>query len=110
MSKTISHKALMYYIEREEIAFQFPDELIVFTHPKNISEIDVLDKASISEMKKCVLESNSIKIASVSDIISNRDDKGFNQLAQWSTHDDLLILVDDSLLLCLPRTVLPFIS
>ncbi len=103
--KTISRQKLLDYIEHEEIAFQFGDGLMCITHPNGDYGDDDLAQSmadDIEEMKKFIAESRSLSVVHEKDIVSENDELGFNEFADWSKETDLLILVDDGLLLCLP--------
>jgi len=103
--ETISHKKLFNYIEHEEIAFQFGDGLMCITHPDGDYGDDDLTLSmakDIEEMRKYIANSRSIKVVHKEDVVSENDELGFNEFANWSKETDLLILVDEGLLLCLP--------
>lgn len=103
--KTISRKKLLDYIEHEEIAFQFGDGLMCITHPGGDYGDDDLAQSmanDIEEMKKLISDSHSINVVRKEDVAYENDDLGFNEFADWSKDTDLLILVDNCLLLCLP--------
>lgn len=103
--KTISRQKLLDYIEHEEIAFQFGDGLMCITHPNGDYGDDDLAQSmadDIEEMKKFIAESRSLSVVHEKDVVSENDELGFNEFADWSKETDLLILVDDGLLLCLP--------
>ncbi len=93
-----SRATLLDLIDHEEIAFQFGDGLLTFT---NQSFDEVLEE--IAEMKKFISNSKSAKIVRPSDLIDDNDSLGFNDFAKWSTDEDMLLLVDECLLLCLPN-------
>ena len=103
--KHISRKKLLNYIEHEEIAFQFGDGLMCITHPDGDYGDDDLAQSmanNIEEMKNFIADSHSINAVCKKDVASENDELGFNEFADWSKDTDLLILVDDGLLLCLP--------
>lgn len=103
--KTISRKKLLEYIEHEEIAFQFGDGLMCITHPDGDYSDDDLALSmakDIKNMKQFIADSRDISVVHEKDIVSENDELGFNEFADWSKDTDLLILVDKSLLLCLP--------
>ena len=103
--KTISRKKLLDYIEHEEIAFQFGDGLMCITHPDGDYGDDDLAQSmvnDIEEMKNYIADSHSINAVCKEDVASENDELGFNEFADWSKDTDLLILVDNCLLLCLP--------
>lgn len=97
MTSNISRSALLYYIEHEQVAFQFGDGLMTFTH--------TCDDEEKNEMYSFVSEASKIKEVSAFDVITVDDKYGFNEFAKWSQSNDTLLLVDDSLLLCLPSSV-----
>ncbi|MBQ7686685.1 MAG: hypothetical protein IJT28_05590 [Bacteroidaceae bacterium] len=102
---TISRKKLLDYIEHEEIAFQFGDGLMCITHPDgNYGDNDLAHSMAkdVEEMKKFIADCRNISVVHEQDIVSENDDLGFNEFAYWSKDTDLLILIDKSLLLCLP--------
>lgn len=104
--KTISRKELLDYIEHEEIAFQFGDGLMCITHPDgDYGDEDLAQSMArdIEEMKQFIADSQNISVVHKEDVVSEGDKLGFNEFADWSTDTDLLILVDKSLLLCLPN-------
>lgn len=104
---TISRKKLLDYIEHEEIAFQFGDGLICITHPDGDYGDDDLTQSmakNIKEMRKFIPDSHSINAVHEEDVVSENDELGFNEFADWSKDMDLLILVDKGLLLCLPNS------
>ena len=103
--KQISRKKLLDYIEQEEIAFQFGDGLICITHPDGDYGDDDLAQSmanDIEEMKKFIADSHNISVVRKEEVASENDELGFNEFADWSKETDLLILVDEGLLLCLP--------
>jgi hypothetical protein len=103
--KTISRYKLLDYIEHEEIAFQFGDGLMCITHPNGDYGDDDLAQSmtkDIEEMKKFISDSHGISVVCKENIASENDELGFNEFADWSKDTDLLILVDEGLLLCLP--------
>lgn len=103
--KTISQNKLLDYIEHEEIAFQFGDGLMCITHPDGYFGDEELAQSmanDIEEMKNFIANSHSIHIVCKNNVASENDELGFNEFADWSKDTDLLILVDDGLLLCLP--------
>ena len=105
--KTISRNKLLDYIEHEEIAFQFGDGLMCITHPDGDYGDDDLAQSmgeDIEEMRKFIADSRSIKVVRENDVVSENDELGFNEFAEWSKDTDLLILVDNGLLLCLPNS------
>ncbi len=105
--KSISRKKILEYIDHEEIAFQFGDGLMGITHPDgDYSDDDFAQSMAkdIEEMKKFISDSLSIDAVCKEDIVSENDEFGFNEFAEWSKDTDLLILVDRGLLLCLPVT------
>lgn len=102
MNSNISRSALLQYIEHEQVAFQFGDGLMTFTH--------TCDDKEKEEMFSFVSGASKINEVSAFDIITIDDKCGFNEFAKWSQSDDTLLLVDNSLLLCLPSGVNVFES
>lgn len=102
--KEISRAALLEYIKTEEIAFQFIDGLMVFTKPHTNVYLDEYDENEVEDMKTAIKDCKTLKVVKPNDVM-NHDyhDIGFNEFARWSQPNDLLILVDDNLLLCLPN-------
>ena len=103
--KTILRNKLLDYIEHEEIAFPFGDGLMCITHPSGDYGDDDLAPSmikDIEEMKKFITNSHCINVVYKEDVASENDELGFNEFADWTKDTDLLILVDDGLLLCLP--------
>lgn len=104
LNPKLSKKALLNYIDKEQIAFQFSDGLLTFTKPgKKFDESDfylgIADE--INEMKSVIKNSVSLKTVSKEDFYD--DNLGFAEFAKWSVNQDLLILVNENLLLCLPN-------
>lgn len=97
MTKIISQDALLKYIKCEQIAFQFGDGLMSFTQTCDTDEME--------ELTTFISNSSKIKNVSSCDIITDDDKYGFNEFARWSQNNDLLLLIDESLLLCLPASV-----
>ena len=104
--KTISKNKLLNYIEHEQIAFQFGDGLLSITNPEENYSDDDFGKSiadDFDKMKEFIIKSNSITAVHKEDVVSKDDKLGFNEFANWATAKDLLILVDEYLLLCLPN-------
>lgn len=97
MTKNISRNALLQYIEHEQVAFQFGDGLMTFTN--------TCDNDEKEEMLSFVSEASMVKAIYASDIITIDDKYGFNEFAKWSQSNDTLLLIDNSLLLCLPSSI-----
>lgn len=95
MTNIISRDALLEYIESEQVAFQFGDGLMTFTQTS--------DDVESEDLKTFVSASFEIKEVSVSDIIIKDEGNGFNELTKWSQDSDILILVDKTLMLCIPK-------
>lgn len=102
--KEISREALLEYIKTEEIAFQFIDGLMVFTKPHTNVYLDEYDENEVEDMKTAIKDCKTLKVVKPNDIMNHEyHDIGFNEFARWSQPLDLLVLVDDNLLLCLPN-------
>lgn len=95
MTNVISRNALLEYIESEQVAFQFGDGLMTFTHTGDDFETE--------DVRSFVSVSFEIKEVLALEVITDGDGYGFNELAKWSQDSDMLILVDKTLLLCLPK-------
>ena len=103
--KKISREKLLNYIEHEEIAFQFGDGLMCITHPDgDYGDEDLAQSMAkdIEDMRNYIADSRSINVVYKENVVSENDELGFNEFADWSKDTDLLILVDKGLLLCLP--------
>lgn len=103
---TISRKKLLDYIEREEVAFQFGDGLMCITHPDgDYGDEDLAQSMAhdIEEMMQFIADSQNIRVVQKEDVVIEGDKLGFNEFAHWSIDTDLLILVDNGLLICLPN-------
>lgn len=100
MNQIIARQNLLKYIENEQIAFQFADELMSFTQ-LDVSG-DENQKKEIEKLRNVIKHAHSIEIVNPKDVIDYRaSDIGFNVFVKWSQPQDLLILVDGALLLCL---------
>ena len=103
--KHISRKKLLEYIGQEEIAFQFGDGFMCITHPDgDFGDVDLAQSMAndIEEMKNFIADNYSIRVVREEEIVSENDELGFNEFANWTKDTDILILVDKGLLLCLP--------
>ena len=102
--KVVSKKKLLNYIDHEQIAFKFSDGLICFTHCKEDIFDDLIQSITdFDEMKNFIIKSQNMSIVYKWDVVRSDDQFGFNEIAKWATNKDILILVDDELLLCLPN-------
>ena len=95
---------LLNYIDKRQVAFQFGDGLINFTKP--CAEYDAMDYEiglpdTVAQMKSYISESHNIKIIEKESLLD--DELGFADFAAWSNKNDTLVLVDHSLLICIPE-------
>lgn len=98
MTYKISRAALQEYIKHEQIAFQFIDGLMTFTHlEKGCNE--ECDAEAVSEMQQKMESFCAIRVVTREEAANY----GFEELSQWAQEQDALLLVDDVLLLCLPQ-------
>jgi len=95
---------LLDIIEREQVAFQFGDGLICFTKTEEECGSSDLNQELQNEVKEMRLSIYQAKSISKIDKESLLDDRlGFAEFASWSNENDTLILVDNHLLICIPR-------
>ena len=93
---------LLDHIAQEQVAFQFGDGLISFTNPNgsyDSSDIEMGLPDHVKQMCSYLSDANSIRVVNRLSLLD--DELGFAELAQWSTDEDTLYLIDDGLLLCL---------
>ena len=95
MTNVISRYALLEYIDSDQVAFQFGDGLMTFTHTGDDFETE--------DLRSFVSASFEINEVLASEVITENNELGFNELAKWSQDSDMLILLDKTLLLCLPK-------
>jgi hypothetical protein len=94
---------LLNYIAHEQVAFQFGDGLVCFTKPRNDYDSSDIELGLLDQVKQLISHISVAQSISVIDRKSLLDDKlGFAEFADWSNNNDTLILVDDSLLICIP--------
>lgn len=101
---TIDKNILSSYIENNQVEFQFSDGLVEFTSADGFYdemdvECDILKR--VVEMKMAIIEANEIKIVEATEFMEDHDD-AFYEFARWTTGKDLLLLVDNQLLVCIP--------
>lgn len=100
MNQIITHQDLLKYLKKEQIAYQFVDELMSFIQ-LDIDEGEI-QKKEIEKLRNAIKYAQSFEVVNKKDIIDySSSDVWFNALAKWSQPQDLLILIDDILLLCL---------
>lgn len=95
-------QVLISHIAKEQVAFQFGDGLISFTNSNgsyDSSEIEMGLPDQVKQMCSYLSDANSIRVVNRLSLLD--DELGFAELAQWSTDEDTLYLIDDGLLLCL---------
>lgn len=93
---------LLCHIAQGQVAFQFGDGLIGFTKPNgsyDSFDIEMSLPDQVKQMRSYLSEANSIRVVNRLSLLD--DELGFAELAQWSTDEDTLYLIDDGLLLCL---------
>lgn len=95
MNEELLREDLLAYIEKEQIAYQFVDELINFTHLS--SDHDEAEQI-IEAVSKGTLQLHEADDSWTKDSV-----EGFGELKSWAQDGDLLVLVNDDLLLCLPK-------
>ena len=88
---TIDKNSLLRYLQNEEVGFQFADSLMDFT--RNVSSEE------IEELVSHIENSTAVKLVANSKLPYPN---GMEDLAQWAQENDSLVLIDESLLLCLP--------
>ena len=94
---------LLSYIVQEQVAFQFGDGLVSFTKLGNDYDLSDIELGLPDQVKQLISHISVAQSISVIDRKSLLDDKlGFAEFADWSNNNDTLILVDDSLLICIP--------
>lgn len=100
----LSPQVLLNYIEHNQVAFKFCDSLMKITQPGCKSFEFKEDEIEYNEMKKYVAESCEIRIVGRGDLFSPHNTIGFNEMTEFARFDDLLIVVNGTLVLCLPKT------
>jgi len=98
--RLIPVQKLMKYVKTNEVAWQMYDSLIEFSHA---------ERYEFTESKENEYEVKNIEMLSVianaeewQVINPEKDDwEGFENLIEWSEKNDLLILIDKELLLCI---------
>lgn len=101
---TIDKNILSAYIENNQVEFQFCDGLIEFTsidgfYDEEDVECDILNH--VVEMNTAIKEAKEIKVVDAAEFMEDRD-AVFYEFARWTEGKDLLLLVDDQLLVCIP--------
>lgn len=101
---TIDKNILSAYIENNQVRFQFCDGLIEFTsidgfYDEEDVECDILNH--VVEMNTAIKEAKEIKVVDAAEFMEDRD-AVFYEFARWTEGKDLLLLVDDQLLVCIP--------
>lgn len=96
----IQTQTLVEFIKKNEVAWQMYDSLIEFSWAEKYGltaeekkDYDIKN----SEMLACLANSQSCKIFNP----KYDNHEGFNELIKWSGDNDLLILVDERLMLCI---------
>ncbi len=91
----ISMEALAKFVSKEEVCFQLGDSLPEFTNTEE-------------NRKQLLEEIQNSKTAKIADkrVHTEFEDIPFVELNDWSTESDLLILLDEWVLICIPYTEL----
>lgn len=95
----IPTRQLAEFVMKNEVAWQMRDSLIGFSCAEG-SELSVEDKEydyENNQMFSILADAKNCKIFD-SEL---GDRKGFEDLIEWSVDEDLLVLVDNELLLCI---------
>lgn len=90
MNTNIDKNILIGYINRNQVAWQKWDGLIEIIH--NITSIDY------PEISDAVNKCKRFNVVSRDAMLNT----SFYGLAEWSTEDNVLVLGDDNMLLCIP--------
>lgn len=98
---TISRKSLLKYLEKEQVAFQFVDGLIKFTQLDSDGYDDLEDEKDVTEIKQVIEHCTSLNVVDSNEM--RNMDLGFDDIVDWARPQDLLLLVDNTLILCLPN-------
>lgn len=87
------------YVENNEVAYQMVDSLVTFTQVDNDVTLENLGDTGITSHNDFLYMLKNAERCVVFDSKTN-DCSGFEDLVKWSQNNDLLVLVDDGLLLC----------
>lgn len=101
MNEELFRKKLFEYIDNEQVAFQYCDELMDFTHISAEESDAEHEREQVEQLKSTILKDALLPLnmgISSSELLGS----GFDELKKWAQEDDQLILVGDVLLLCLP--------
>jgi hypothetical protein len=79
---------LMSLIDSKALVYQYTDELL-----------NVAEKENIAELSGQLTSANEIKTVHKEEL----QDHDFDELVDWSNDNDILILVNQSLLICIPK-------
>ena len=90
MEYEIDKLRLVNYIKKNKIVFQKAEALI-----ETIDEQQFQTQVEVASL----IENSVIEIVNREDVL----DSCFRELAKWSTADDVLILVGNEILLCVPK-------
>ena len=91
MADKIDRSKLVNYVKENKIVYQKAEELI--------ETIDELHFQMHIEVILLIENSVIIEVMNKEDMLNSC----FKELAEWSTADDVLILVDNKVLLCVPK-------
>ena len=81
-------KALIEYVSKKQVAFQYCDELIDFTN-------DGKDE----QAKKLLQEIESSSVCLIKD---RGDNPGFEDIIDWAIPSDILFKLDSGIVICIP--------
>lgn len=90
MNRRISKNSLIDYINQNQVTWQNWGGLIEVSHHVTLPY--------------CPDINNVVDKCEVYDVVSRNEmlSSAFHDLAEWSTEDDVLVLGDDNILLCIP--------
>lgn len=91
MTRIIDKQKLVNYLKENKVVWQFYDGLI--------DAIEELNSQSHHQLVSVVQNCNIIEIVGSNKLFGTP----FEELAQWSTEEDALILLGDEALLCIPK-------
>lgn len=93
MKETMENLKLL--VENEEVVYQFCDELIEVS-----GDADENQMQNRRKLSSCIDNSGTLEICEPEEI----EDTGFSEIANWSTEEDVLILIDEKdLIICVNK-------
>lgn len=90
MNTTIDKDTLIGYINQNQVAWQKWDGLIEVSHDAT--------SPNYPEISDAVAKCDRFKVVSPNEMLNT----SFHDLTEWSTEDDVLVLGDEEILLCVP--------